>query len=266
MACAPASTRRTSTTTSRSCLSALHRAGRRVVIAGNQPPEARAALEAMELDVDAILISDELGAQKPSARVLRGRCRGRGRRAERDRLRRRSARQRRAAGAPRGDAHGPAAPWPVGPPARRAARCRVGRRRHGLARAPQLLDDLGWPEPAQRQVTAEFFDGAGDAQHDVLPPPRPDDLQPDRQAGVCGPIVLAARHGQRRARRDQVEDARSCRGSRSLGDRAAARGRRPPSPRAMAAGPSSGTAGHRGRRAHCAAGATATCARGSSRL
>ena len=37
------------------------------MIAGNQPPEARAALEAMQLDVDAILISDELGAQKPSA-------------------------------------------------------------------------------------------------------------------------------------------------------------------------------------------------------
>ena len=51
----------------RPCLSALHRSGRRVVIAGNQPPEARAALEAMQLDVDAILISDELGAQKPSA-------------------------------------------------------------------------------------------------------------------------------------------------------------------------------------------------------
>ena len=38
-----------------------------MIIAGNQPPQARAALEAMDLGADAILISDELGAQKPSA-------------------------------------------------------------------------------------------------------------------------------------------------------------------------------------------------------
>ncbi len=49
----------------RPCLAALRGAGRRVVIAGNQPPQARAALEAMALDVDEILISDELGVQKP---------------------------------------------------------------------------------------------------------------------------------------------------------------------------------------------------------
>ncbi len=51
----------------RPCFAALHAAGRRVLIAGNQPPQARAALEAMDLGVDAILISDELGAQKPTA-------------------------------------------------------------------------------------------------------------------------------------------------------------------------------------------------------
>ncbi len=49
----------------RPCLAALRQSGRRVVIAGNQPPQARAALEAMNLDVDAILISDELGLHKP---------------------------------------------------------------------------------------------------------------------------------------------------------------------------------------------------------
>ncbi len=51
----------------RECFAALHAAGRRVVIAGNQPPQARSALQAMELGVDAIVISDELGAQKPTA-------------------------------------------------------------------------------------------------------------------------------------------------------------------------------------------------------
>ncbi len=50
----------------RACLDALRRGGRRVIIAGNQPPQARAALEAMDLGVDEILISDELGVQKPA--------------------------------------------------------------------------------------------------------------------------------------------------------------------------------------------------------
>ena len=51
----------------RPCFAALRDARRRVVIAGNQPPQARAALDAMDLGVDTILISDELGAQKPAA-------------------------------------------------------------------------------------------------------------------------------------------------------------------------------------------------------
>ena len=51
----------------RPCLTALRDGGRRVVIAGNQPLQARAALEAMGLDVDEILISDELGVQKPDS-------------------------------------------------------------------------------------------------------------------------------------------------------------------------------------------------------
>jgi len=50
----------------RPALAAVRRSGRRVIVAGNQPPEARAALEAMRLEVDAILISDELGVQKPA--------------------------------------------------------------------------------------------------------------------------------------------------------------------------------------------------------
>jgi HAD superfamily hydrolase (TIGR01549 family) len=49
----------------RPALSALARTGRRLIIAGNQPPQARAALEAMALPVEAILISDELGVSKP---------------------------------------------------------------------------------------------------------------------------------------------------------------------------------------------------------
>jgi FMN phosphatase YigB (HAD superfamily) len=40
--------------------------GKRIVIAGNQPPQARAALEAMELGADEILISADLGFEKPS--------------------------------------------------------------------------------------------------------------------------------------------------------------------------------------------------------
>ena len=39
---------------------------KRVVIAGNQPAQARAALEQMELGADAILISADLGFEKPS--------------------------------------------------------------------------------------------------------------------------------------------------------------------------------------------------------
>ncbi|MGI9052066.1 MAG: HAD family hydrolase [Ilumatobacteraceae bacterium] len=49
----------------RAALSAVRRSGRQVIFAGNQPPEARAALQAMGLDVDSILISDELGVEKP---------------------------------------------------------------------------------------------------------------------------------------------------------------------------------------------------------
>jgi HAD superfamily hydrolase (TIGR01549 family) len=51
----------------RACFAALRAAGRGVVIAGNQPPEALATLAAMDLGVDAILISDVLGVHKPEA-------------------------------------------------------------------------------------------------------------------------------------------------------------------------------------------------------
>jgi HAD superfamily hydrolase (TIGR01549 family) len=44
----------------------LREMGKRIVIAGNQPVEARAALEAMDLGADAILISVDLGSEKPS--------------------------------------------------------------------------------------------------------------------------------------------------------------------------------------------------------
>jgi len=54
----------------REALSALRAAGLVVVIAGNQPPQARAALEAMDLPADAIRTSDEWGVQKPDPRFF----------------------------------------------------------------------------------------------------------------------------------------------------------------------------------------------------
>ncbi|MDQ3738229.1 MAG: HAD family hydrolase [Actinomycetota bacterium] len=41
-----------------------------VIIAGNQPSQAKGALEAMDLGADAILISDELGFAKPDPRFF----------------------------------------------------------------------------------------------------------------------------------------------------------------------------------------------------
>jgi HAD superfamily hydrolase (TIGR01549 family) len=49
----------------RPALSALRAAGYAVVVAGNQPPRARQALEAMDLPVDSIRTSDEWGVEKP---------------------------------------------------------------------------------------------------------------------------------------------------------------------------------------------------------
>jgi HAD superfamily hydrolase (TIGR01549 family) len=50
----------------RRCFAALRATGRKVIVAGNQPPQARATLEAMDLGADAILISANLGAEKPA--------------------------------------------------------------------------------------------------------------------------------------------------------------------------------------------------------
>lgn len=50
----------------RPAFSRLGEMGRRVVIAGNQPAQARDALEAMDLGADAILLSADLGIEKPS--------------------------------------------------------------------------------------------------------------------------------------------------------------------------------------------------------
>ena len=47
-------------------LTALRRCGVRLIIAGNQPPAAKLALDAMNLPVDAIVNSAELGVEKPS--------------------------------------------------------------------------------------------------------------------------------------------------------------------------------------------------------
>lgn len=47
-------------------LSALRAAGRRVVLAGNQPGRRAAQLRALDLPVDDLVTSDELGAEKPT--------------------------------------------------------------------------------------------------------------------------------------------------------------------------------------------------------
>ena len=49
----------------REALAKLRGRGLRVVIAGNQPPQARAALERMDLPADAIFTSAEWGVEKP---------------------------------------------------------------------------------------------------------------------------------------------------------------------------------------------------------
>lgn len=50
----------------RPCLEAIRAQGRLVVLAGNQPARRTAQLEALDLPVDRIATSDDLGAEKPS--------------------------------------------------------------------------------------------------------------------------------------------------------------------------------------------------------
>jgi HAD superfamily hydrolase (TIGR01549 family) len=50
----------------RPSLRALREAGLRVVLAGNQPQRRTAQLQALDLDIDDVVTSDELGAEKPS--------------------------------------------------------------------------------------------------------------------------------------------------------------------------------------------------------
>jgi len=50
----------------RECFAALRQAGLGVIVAGNQPAQARIALERMNLGADEILISADLGVEKPS--------------------------------------------------------------------------------------------------------------------------------------------------------------------------------------------------------
>jgi len=52
----------------------LREMGKCVVIAGNQPPQARDALEAMKLGADATLISADLGVEKPSPDFFQKLC------------------------------------------------------------------------------------------------------------------------------------------------------------------------------------------------
>ena len=109
----------------RTCFAALRATGHKVIVAGNQPPQAQATLEAMDLGADAILISANLGAEKPApeffaAVVARG-----GVRTGRDRLRGGPTRQRRPAGATGGPADGAAAPRALGASPRRASRRRA---------------------------------------------------------------------------------------------------------------------------------------------
>jgi HAD superfamily hydrolase (TIGR01549 family) len=51
----------------RSCFASLRTAGYAVIVAGNQPVQARSTLEEMDLGADAILISADLGVEKPAA-------------------------------------------------------------------------------------------------------------------------------------------------------------------------------------------------------
>jgi HAD superfamily hydrolase (TIGR01549 family) len=55
-------------------LGRLRELGKRVVVAGNQPPQARDALESMKLGADAILISADLGVEKPSPSFFQKVC------------------------------------------------------------------------------------------------------------------------------------------------------------------------------------------------
>ena len=50
----------------RPCLTAIREQGRRVVLAGNQPARRTAQLTALDLPVDQLATSDDLGAEKPS--------------------------------------------------------------------------------------------------------------------------------------------------------------------------------------------------------
>ena len=72
----------------RPCLARLAEAGITVIIAGNQPPQARLALEAMDLGASAILISDEIGLHKPDPAFFAAVTERAGVSADRDRLRR----------------------------------------------------------------------------------------------------------------------------------------------------------------------------------
>jgi HAD superfamily hydrolase (TIGR01549 family) len=54
----------------RACFAALREAGLRVIVAGNQPPQALDALAGMNLGVDSILISAVLGVEKPAERFF----------------------------------------------------------------------------------------------------------------------------------------------------------------------------------------------------
>lgn len=55
----------------RACLSTLRSAGYPVVLAGNQPSCRRAQLDALHLDVDDVVTSDDLGAEKPDPTFFR---------------------------------------------------------------------------------------------------------------------------------------------------------------------------------------------------
>jgi HAD superfamily hydrolase (TIGR01549 family) len=51
----------------RPCFQALRQLDVRIIIAGNQPARRRAQLEALDLGVDALATSDDLGVEKPSS-------------------------------------------------------------------------------------------------------------------------------------------------------------------------------------------------------
>ena len=235
------------------------RPGAGCVIAGNQPPQARAALEAMDLGVDAILISDELGAQKPTAAFFdavvdmplasrRERIAYVGDRLDNDVLPARRAGMRTVL-LKRG-------PWGY-----------LHAERPDAALADVVTDSLAELVRHCSDVRSAIRTGgvSGSVVTSTARATRSTVSSRQRRPTTCRPIgrpacsgrgVLAARHRHRRARRHEVEHGGHVGGVVARRRPRAGPRRRRPSPPATAGWPSSGRAGRRGRRGSAPGAAT----------